>query len=59
MALSYRIGSCDSSVGIATRYGLEDPGCNPGGGKLFAPVQIGPEAHPVSYKTDTWSLARG
>jgi hypothetical protein len=59
MALSYRIGGCDSSVGIATRYGLDGPGCNPGGGKLSAPVQTGPEAHTASYKMDTWSLARG
>jgi allophanate hydrolase subunit 1 len=25
----------DSSVGIATRYGLDGPGSNPGGGKIF------------------------
>ena len=25
----------DSSVGIATRYGLEGPGSNPGGGEIF------------------------
>ena len=25
----------DSSVGIATRYGLDGPGSNPGGGEIF------------------------
>jgi len=25
----------DSSVGIATRYGMEGPGLNPGGGDFF------------------------
>ena len=40
----------DSSVGMATRYSLEGPGSNPGGGvRFFAPVQTGPGAHPASY----------
>jgi len=25
----------DSAVGIATRYGLDGPGSNPGGGEIF------------------------
>ena len=37
-----------SSVGIATDYGLDGPGSNPGGDKIFPPVQTGPEAHPAS-----------
>ena len=44
----------DSSVGIATSYGLDSPGSYPGGGRAFsAPVQIGSGAHPVSYTMDT------
>ena len=36
-----------SSVGIATDYGLDGPGSNPGG-RDFPPVQTGPGAHPAS-----------
>ena len=42
----------DSSVGIATRYGLDGPGIESrwgGGGGFSAPAQIGPGAHPASY----------
>ena len=41
----------DSSVGIATRYGLDDPGIESRwGGVIFsAPVHTGPGAHPASY----------
>ena len=47
----------DSSVGIATRYGLDGPGSNPGWGARFsAPVQTGPGAHPVSYIMGTGSF---
>jgi hypothetical protein len=39
-----------SSVGIATRYGLDDPGIESRWGARFsAPVQTGPGAHPASY----------
>ena len=31
----------DSSVGIATDYGLDGPGSSPGGGEIFAPVRTG------------------
>jgi len=34
----------DSSVGIATRYGLEGPGI-----ECRVPVQTGPGVHPASY----------
>jgi hypothetical protein len=40
----------DSSVGIATRYGLDGPGIESRWGARFsAPVQTGPGAHPASY----------
>jgi hypothetical protein len=41
----------DSSVGIATRYGLKGPGIESRGrGKrISVPVQTGPGAHPASY----------
>ena len=42
-----------SSVGIATDYGLDGPGSNPGGD--FPPVQTGPGAHPASCKMGTRS----
>jgi hypothetical protein len=39
----------DSSVGIATRYGLESPGERiPVRSRFSAPVQTGPGAHPAS-----------
>ena len=37
-----------SSVSIATDYGLDGPGSNPGGDEIFHPVQTGPGAHPAS-----------
>ena len=47
----------DSSVGIATRYGLEGPGIESRWGARFsAPVQTGPEAHPASYTIGIGSL---
>jgi len=43
--------SRDSSVGIATRYGLDGPGIESRwrGARISAPVQAGPWAHPASY----------
>ena len=49
----------DSSVGIATRYGLDGPGIESrwgGGARLSAPVQTGPEAHPASCTMGTGSF---
>jgi len=47
----------DSSVGIATRYGLDGPRIESRvGTRLSAPVQAGPGAHPSSYKISTWSF---
>ena len=49
--------SRDSSVGIATRYGLDGPGIESRWGARFSvPVQTGCEAHPASYKMDTGSF---
>ena len=47
----------DSSVCIATRYGLDGPGIESRwGAKYPAPVQAGPETHPASYTMGTESL---
>jgi hypothetical protein len=47
----------DSSVGIATRYGLDGPGIESRWGARFsATVQTGPEAHPASYTMGTGSF---
>ena len=47
----------DSSVGIATRYGLDGPGIESRWGARFsAPIQTGPAAYPASYTTGTGSF---
>jgi hypothetical protein len=47
----------DSSVGKATRYGLDGSVSNPGGGARYsAPVQTRPRAHPASYTKGTGSF---
>ena len=47
----------DSSVGIATRYGLDGPGIESRwGAKFSAPVQTGPVAYPASCTMGTGSL---
>ena len=46
-------------VGIATCYGLDGPGSNPGGALFSAPVQTGPGAHPASCTMGTGSLLGG
>jgi len=45
----------DSSVGLATRYGLDGPGIEVGT-TFSAPVQIGPGAHPAFYTMGTRSF---
>ena len=47
----------DSSVGIATRYGLDGPGIESRWGARFSvPVQTNPGAHPASYRMGTGSF---
>jgi len=47
----------DSSVGTATRYGLDGPGIESRWGKRFsAPVQTGLGANPASYTMGTGSF---
>ena len=47
----------DSSVGIATRYGLDGPGIEARWGARFSVhVQTGPGAHPASYTMGTGSF---
>ena len=49
-----------SSVGIATRYGLDGRGIESRWVARFsAPVQTGPGAHSASYTMGTGSLSRG
>ena len=44
-------------VGIATAYGLDGPGIEfQWGARFSAPVQTGPEAHPVSCTMGTGSF---
>ena len=51
-------GKCGpgSSVAIASDYGLDDPGSNPGGGWDFPHVQTGPGAHLASCTMGTGSF---
>jgi len=50
----------DSSVGIATRYGLEGPGIESWSGTKFsAPLQAGSKTHPACCKMGTGSSSRG
>jgi hypothetical protein len=49
-----------SSVGIATRYGLDGPGIVFRWGERFAAlVQTGPGAHPANYTMGTGSFHGG
>jgi len=48
----------DSSVGKATRHGLDGPGIESRRGARFsAPVQTGPRIHPASYTMGTESFS--
>jgi len=50
------VGGPGSSGGIATGYGLDGLGSNPGCGRDLPPVQTGPGAHPASCTMVTGSL---
>ena len=50
-------GGRDSSVGIATRYGLDGPGIKSRwGARISAPVQTDPGTYPASCTMDTGSF---
>jgi hypothetical protein len=50
----------DSSVGIASCYGLDGPGIESRWRtRFYARVQTGPGAHPASSTMDTGFLSRG
>ena len=48
----------DSSVGIATGYGLDGPGSNPGGEMFSAPVQTAPEG-PLNLLCNRYRVIAG
>ena len=51
---AFNISDPDSSVGVATRYVLERPGCGHRfEAGFFVSIQTGPEVHPASYTVDT------
>ena len=52
----FETGGPGSWVGIATEYGLDGPGSNPGGDEILPPVQTGPGAHPASCEMGTGSF---
>jgi len=63
LLLVYKADNClrsgsDSSVGIATDYGLEGPGASPGGDEIFSPFRpaLGPAQSPIIWVP---SLSRG
>jgi len=47
----FKICGPGSSVGIATDYGLDGPGSNPGGDEIFHPSRqaLGPTQPPVQW----------
>jgi len=56
-------GRPGSSVGIATDYGLDGPGSNPGGDEIFRPsrLALGPTQSPVKWVPvlSQWQSAAG
>ena len=49
----------DSSVGIATRYGLDGPGSNPGGGEIFRTRPDRPWGPPSLLYNGYWVFPGG
>ena len=49
----------DSSVGIATRYELDGPGSNPGGGEIFRTPEERPWGPPSLLYSGYWVITRG
>jgi len=47
----FQPGGSGSSVGIATDYGLDGPGSNPGGDEIFRPSRpaLGPTQPPLGW----------
>jgi len=58
LLIYYNLRGPDSSVDIATDYGLDGPGSNPSGDEIFRPSRpaLWPTQHPVKLVTD---LSRG
>ena len=57
MNITYIMKGRDSSVGIATRYGLDGPGIESRWEARFsAPIQTSPGAHPASCTMGTGSF---
>jgi len=50
----YRSNGPGSSVGIATDYGLDGPGSNPGRDEIFRPFRpaLGPNQPPIKWVPD-------